>query len=270
MDGILLIDKPEGWTSFDVCNKVRHLSLTKKVGHSGTLDPFATGLLIVFLGKATKSIQYFQDGDKEYIGEMLLGEKRDTGDVTGKILNSKSEIRNNDQISKSKLEEVFAKYIGEIEQVPPMYSAISINGQRLYKLARKGIEIERKARKINIYDLRLIGERVIGLDASLALEYRKIEDGQTSNNTFPTSNPLPFPNPISFYVSCSKGTYIRQLVIDIGDDLGCGAYLSKLRRTASHPFRISQALTMDAIINLGQIGKLETVLLPTEDFINIC
>lgn len=249
MDGILLIDKPEGWTSFDVCNKIRHLSLTKKVGHAGTLDPFATGLLVVFLGKATKTIEKLAGADKEYVGKMVLGVKTDTGDVTGKILNPNSEFRNNDQITKSKIEEIFKKYIGEIEQVPPMYSAVQVNGQRLYKLARKGIEVERKARKINIYDLRLTHDVSHDLPAG-----RQAQSAQR----------------VSFLVSCSKGTYIRQLVIDIGDDLGCGAYLSKLKRTASHPFRISQALSMDAIINLAKIGQLETVLLPTEDFINIC
>lgn len=264
MDGILLIDKPQDWTSFDVCNKIRHLSLTKKVGHAGTLDPFATGLLVVFLGKATKSIEQFVGGDKEYVGEMTLGMKTDTGDVTGKpvMSNVPLDIARGQMSNEGEIKKIFEKYIGEIEQVPPMYSAVQVNGQRLYKLARKGIEIERKARKINIYNLEMLG---YGDDVRIGEV-----DVATAETVTPERNGLRNLNRINFKVSCSKGTYIRQLVIDIGDDLGCGAYLSKLQRTASHPFRISQALSMDAIINLAKIGQLETVLLPTEDFINIC
>ena len=155
MDGIIIVNKPEDWTSFDVCAKIRNLSKTKKVGHSGTLDPFATGVLPVFLGSATKSIQQFLEGEKGYIAEMTLGIKTDTLDKTGKVLNSNSETTTNFQISKEQVERVFSKYRGEIEQKPPMFSAVRINGQRLYKLARKGETVERNVRKVTIYDLQI-------------------------------------------------------------------------------------------------------------------
>ena len=241
MDGIILVNKPQGWTSFDVCNKIRHLTGTKKVGHSGTLDPMATGVLPVFLGKATKSIQYFMSGDKGYAGEMVLGVRTDTGDATGKTLNPKSEILSNLKIQISQIQNIFKKYIGEIEQVPPMYSAVKINGQRLYRLARKGIEIKREPRKIKIYELRLTPND--SPDAAATAQR------------------------IAFYVLCSKGTYVRQLVMDIGDDLGCGAHLSALERVYSHPFHISQALDIVTIENLAKIGKLDTVIFTPEEFI---
>jgi tRNA pseudouridine55 synthase len=231
MDGIIIVNKPQGWTSFDVVAKIRNLTGTKRVGHSGTLDPMATGLLLVFLGKATKSIKYFLDGDKGYLGEMVLGVKTDTGDADGKTIMTNAECR----ITNECIIETFKKYTGEIEQVPPMYSAVKVGGQRLYKLARKGIEVKRDARKVTIYDLRTLND-------------------MTGNR-------------ISFCVFCSKGTYVRQLVMDIGDDLGCGAHLSKLERIYSHPFHISQALGMDTIVTLAKIGQLSTVLISPEEMI---
>ena len=238
MDGIIIVDKPQGWTSFDVVAKIRNLTKVKKVGHSGTLDPMATGVLPVFLGKATKSISYFLNGDKGYEGEMVLGVRTETGDAEGKIQTSNVQLQNKSeiQISKSQIEELFKKYTGDIEQVPPMYSAVKIKGQRLYELARKGIEVERKSRKIRIYALRIT-------------RYEK--------------------DRVGFYVECSKGTYVRQLAVDIGDDLGCGAHLSALRRVYSHPFHISQAITIDTLINLAKADKLEAVVLPHEEFIGI-
>ncbi|MFA6430955.1 MAG: tRNA pseudouridine(55) synthase TruB [Candidatus Margulisiibacteriota bacterium] len=237
MDGIIIVDKPIGWTSFDVCAKIRNLSMTKKVGHSGTLDPMATGVLPVFLGKATKSIQQFLDGDKGYLAEVTLGFKTDTGDATGKPVNPKSQIPNP---KKEEIIEILKKYTGEIEQVPPMFSAVKINGQRLYKLARQGIEVERKPRKIKIYELRMT--------------HYDSQDSAAQHFTL--------------LVLCSKGTYIRQLATDIGDDLGCGAHLSALQRTFSQPFHISQALSMDTIVNLAKIGKLDSVVLKVEDILS--
>lgn len=239
MDGIIIVNKPQGWTSFDVVAKIRNLSRVKKVGHSGTLDPMATGVLPVFLGRATKSIQYFLDGDKGYTAELTLGVKTETGDATGKIQTSKSKPQNKSEIQNPKaeqIEEVLARYRGEIEQVPPMYSAKKVNGQRLYKLARQGIEIERKPQKVHIYELRLT----------------------------PNVSQIATDNRITLQIRCSKGTYIRQLAVDIGDDLGCGAHLSKLERTYAHPFRISQALSMDTIVTLAKIGKLDTIVIPVE------
>jgi tRNA pseudouridine55 synthase len=239
MDGIIIVNKPAGWTSFDVVNKIRKVTGERKVGHSGTLDPMATGVLPIFLGSATKSIQYFLNGDKGYSGEMTLGVKTDTGDADGKILNPKSEILNKPQIqiTESQIEEAFNKYRGEIEQIPPMFSAVKVNGQRLYKLARKGIEVKREPRKITIYDLRITQD-----DSRLAAAGR-----------------------ITFSVLCSKGTYVRQLVVDIGDDLGCGAHLSRLERTYAHPFHISQANSLETIVTLAKIGQLSTVILSPEE-----
>ena len=241
MDGIIIVNKPAGWTSFDVVAKIRNLSRTRKVGHSGTLDPMATGVLPVFLGKATKSIQSFLNGDKGYEGEMALGIRTDTGDADGKILNPKSEIRNNVQIliTKSQIEELFKKYTGEIEQVPPMHSAVKVNGKRLYELARKGIEVKRQPRKVTIYDLSLMQD-----DPQFAAAGR-----------------------IAFSVLCSKGTYIRQLVVDMGDELGCGAHLSKLVRTYAHPFHISQAIDMDTIVTMAKAGILSSVVLDPDEIL---
>jgi len=241
MDGIIIVNKPKDWTSFDVVAKIRNLSKVKKVGHSGTLDPMATGVLPVFLGKATKSIQHFMGGDKGYMAEMTLGIRTDTGDATGQILNPKSEIRNKFKTQNSNLQNIgktLEKFRGEIEQVPPMHSAVKVKGERLYKLARKGIVVKREPRRVTIHKIKLIN----------------YESGD---------NPK-----VTFEVMCSKGTYIRQLVSDMGDDLGCGAHLSKLMRTYAHPFHITQALNMDTIITLAGIGRLHTVLLPVKGILD--
>jgi len=246
VEGIIIVNKPQDWTSFDVVAKIRNLSKVKKVGHSGTLDPMATGVLPIFLGRATKSIQYFMEGNKGYLAEMTLGVRTDTGDAYGRkseILNlpagkagPKSETNSNIEIpNRKQILEVLEKYKGEIDQIPPMYSAKKVNGQRLYKLARKGIEIKREPRKVAIHSLKLL----------------KVEGSL-----------------VSFEVICSKGTYIRQLVVDIGDDLGCGAHLSKLVRTYAHPFRISQAINMDTIITLAKHGQLENVIISVESVLN--
>jgi tRNA pseudouridine55 synthase len=232
MDGIIIVNKPQGWTSFDVCAKIRGLSKTKKVGHSGTLDPNATGVLPVFLGKATKSIQHFMGGDKGYIAEMTFGIRTDTLDSDGKI----TQIANCDcQITDDAgIADILEKYKGEILQTPPMYSAVKVMGKRLYKLARKGITVKREPRKITIHSLKIINFEA-GEHAKLTIE-----------------------------VMCSKGTYIRQLVSDVGDDCGCGAHLSKLMRTYARPFHITQAVNMDTIITLAKVGRLENILIPVE------
>jgi tRNA pseudouridine55 synthase len=233
MDGIIIVNKPQAWTSFDVVAKIRNLSRARKVGHSGTLDPMATGVLPVFLGKATKSIQYFMGGDKGYIAEMTLGITTDTLDAEGKV----TQI-SNVEYRISNVEDILKKFIGEIEQIPPMHSAIKVKGKRLYKLARKGIVVKRDPRKVTIHKMKLIN----------------FEAG---------NNPK-----VTLEIMCSKGTYIRQLVSDIGDDLGCGAHLSKLMRTYARPFHITQALNMDTIITLAGVGKLHTVVVRVEDFID--
>jgi len=233
MEGIIIVNKPSDWTSFDVVAKIRNLSGEKKVGHSGTLDPMATGVLPVFLGKATKSIENFMRGDKGYLAELTLGIRTDTLDATGKTVQSSKVATDIERVVKALL-----KFKGEIEQIPPMHSAIKVQGKRLYQLARKGLVVKREPRKVMIHKLELLN----------------YEAGE-------------FPK-VTIDVVCSKGTYIRQLASDIGDELGCGAHLSKLMRTYAHPFHITQALNMDTIITLAKIGKLDTILVPVEGVLN--
>ncbi len=230
MDGIIIVNKPQGWTSFDVVAKIRGLTRISRVGHSGTLDPMATGVLPIFLGKATKSIQYFLNGDKGYNGEMVLGVKTDTGDAEGKIIMSNDKC----QMTNEGIIEAFKTYTGEIMQTPPMYSAVKVNGKKLYELARKGIEVKREPRRITVYEFRVTGR-----------ESEKV----------------------SFSVLCSKGTYIRQLAVDVGDELGCGAHLSKLERYYAHPFHLSQALDLETIVTMAKAGILSSVVLSPEEIL---
>jgi len=236
MNGIIIANKPKSWTSFDVVAKIRNLTKVKKVGHSGTLDPMATGVLPIFLGSATKTIRYFIEGDKAYLGEMTLGVKTDTGDADGKRVSGDPKIK----VSGAQIEEIFKKYTGEIEQIPPMYSAVKVKGERLYKLARQGIVVKREPRKVKIYDLHMTHD-----DSRIATEGR-----------------------IPFFVACSKGTYIRQLVQDMGDDLGCGAHLSQLERIYAHPFHISQAIKLETIITLAGVGRLASIIIQVEDLLS--
>jgi tRNA pseudouridine55 synthase len=233
MEGIIIVNKPQGWTSFDVVAKIRNLSRVKKVGHSGTLDPMATGVLPIFLGKATKSVQQFMGGDKGYIAQMTLGIRTDTLDAEGK----ETQVRSA-ECGMLDVETALKKFVGEIEQVPPMHSAVKVKGKRLYKLARKGVTVKREPRRVTIHKIKLIN----------------FESGDNPKATFE--------------VLCSKGTYIRQLVSDMGDELGCGAHLSKLMRTYAHPFHITQAVKMETIITLAKIGKLHTVVIGVEEVLN--
>lgn len=249
MEGIIIVNKPGGWTSFDVVAKIRGLTGVKRVGHSGTLDPMATGVLPVFLGKATKSIQYFLNGDKGYNGEMTLGVRTDTGDADGKVIMTNVQC----QMSNECIIEAFNKFTGEIEQIPPMHSAVKVNGTRLYELARKGIEVKRQPRKVKIYDLRVICPHPDTISTPPSPRGRGI--------------PSEGLNSIDFSVLCSKGTYIRQLVVDIGDELGCGAHLSKLERFYAHPFHISQAIDMDVIVTMAKAGILASVIIDPEEIL---
>ncbi|MBU1616202.1 MAG: tRNA pseudouridine(55) synthase TruB [Candidatus Margulisbacteria bacterium] len=250
-DGIIIVDKPAGWTSFDVVARIRNLSRVKKVGHSGTLDPIATGVLPVFLGSATKQIERFLNGDKGYLAEMMLGIKTDTGDADGKVV----ETVNGKRFTGQEIEKAFNKYRGKIKQIPPMYSAIKIKGKKLYELARKGIEVEREPREITIYQLTLLGpdgkRPASELIAGLVEEWPPAVEGDYQR--------------VIFYVECSKGTYIRKLIEDVGDDLGCGAHMTRLVRTYAHPFHLSQALTMETIVTLAKNDKLATVVIKPED-----
>lgn len=207
MDGVLNIDKPRGITSHDVVQRVRRILRIKKVGHTGTLDPEATGVLPVLVGKATKISRFLINSDKEYIATMMLGIKTDTGDSKGRVISEAS----GPFPSEKEIRSVFEGFTGRIPQVPPMYSAIKVNGMPLYSLARKGIEVERKAREITVY----------------SLDIRNIESTL-----------------ITFRVHCSKGTYIRTLVSDIGDALGVGGHLVSLRRIVAGKFRIEDSVSL--------------------------
>lgn len=208
---LLLVDKPKGWTSFDVVNKIRHLLHVRRVGHSGTLDPMATGLLIVCTGKKTKEMGQFVDLDKEYDGEMILGARTASFDAETPI----EEIRSIDGITGERLHDVVARFVGAQEQIPPMWSAVKVGGKPLYKYARKGVDVARRGRSIVIRSIEL--------------------------------HDIILPK-VAFTVVCSKGTYIRALVNDIGVALGCGAYLTALRRTRIGTYSLNQALSMDQLI----------------------
>jgi tRNA pseudouridine55 synthase len=209
IDGALLLDKPIGLSSNAALQEAKRLFGAAKAGHGGTLDPLASGLLVVLFGEATKFAGPMLDADKEYLARVKLGERTDTGDAEGKVLESKP-VR----VSAKKIEEVLGRFRGAIEQTPPMHSALKRDGVPLYKLARKGQTVERKPRRIEIHNLALLARE------SKVLELR---------------------------VRCSKGTYIRALAEDIGADLGTGAHLAALRRTASGRFRIADAATLDAL-----------------------
>ncbi|MBQ8936014.1 MAG: tRNA pseudouridine(55) synthase TruB [Oscillospiraceae bacterium] len=227
--GIIIIDKPQDWTSMDVCGKLRRLYGEKRVGHAGTLDPMATGVLPVFVGRATRAVEFAETGEKEYLAGLKLGLSTDTQDTTGQVLAERPVT-----CSRGDIEAVLDRFRGEIEQIPPMYSALKVNGQKLYQLARKGKTVERKPRSITIYQLEL-GE--------------EIEE-----------------NEYALRVKCSKGTYIRTLCQDIGDALGCGGCMSSLRRTMAAGFDLSQAVTMDRVIAAAENGTAGALLLPVDAY----
>ena len=209
-DGVLLVDKPKEWTSFDVVNMVRNRFNVPKVGHCGTLDPAASGLLVLMLGRFTRLSQKFSGEDKVYQSDMLLGTETDSQDMDGEV------IAENDysQVTEEQVREVIAGFVGDQEQLPPMFSAKKQNGKRLYKLARQGIEVEREAKPITIH----------------AIDIDEIS--------------LPH---VKFTVKCSKGTYIRTLCADMGKKLGCGAVLFDLRRTLSGKFDLQDAVTVETL-----------------------
>ena len=209
MNGILLVDKPQGWTSHDVVGKLRGILHERRIGHSGTLDPLATGLLVVFVGRATRAVEFAEAHSKEYIAGLRLGMTTDTQDITGNVLHET--VQN---ISENELKSVFSEFLGDIQQIPPMYSAIKIGGKKLYELARKGESVERKPRNVNISKLELTGRN--GNDYVLD-------------------------------VCCSKGTYIRTLCNDMGEKLGCGGCMSSLRRIKAGAFDIADAHTIEEI-----------------------
>ncbi|MBQ6030505.1 MAG: tRNA pseudouridine(55) synthase TruB [Oscillospiraceae bacterium] len=222
-NGILIVDKPAGWTSQDVAAKLRGVFHEKRVGHGGTLDPMATGVLPIFIGRATRAVPFFEHADKVYEAGLRLGLVTDTQDVTGRTLEERAV-----DITQVQLEAALDKFRGEIAQIPPMYSAIKVNGQKLYALARQGKAVERAPRPVTIFALDLLG----GAGADWRLR-----------------------------VHCSKGTYIRTLCHDIGAALGCGGCLSALRRTRAGAYDVTRSHTMAEIL---AAENPEALLLPTD------
>jgi tRNA pseudouridine55 synthase len=209
MNGVIIIDKPVGISSFDVIRRIKKVTSIKKIGHTGTLDPLASGVLPICIGKATKLSNYLMSEKKTYRAELKLGVVTDTYDREGKILEEKMV-----EISEEEVTKAIMSFVGEIQQVPPMYSALKINGKRLYELARQGIEVEREKRNITIFNIDII---------SMKLPY------------------------VCFDVECSKGTYIRSLCYDIGEKLNVGGCMWNLRRTASGHFNIDNSIELDKI-----------------------
>ena len=222
-NGILIVDKPAGWTSQDVAAKLRGVFHEKRVGHGGTLDPMATGVLPIFIGRATRAVPFFEHADKVYEAGLRLGLVTDTQDVTGRTLEERAV-----DITQVRLEAALDNFRGEIAQIPPMYSAIKVNGQKLYALARQGKAVERAPRPVTIFALDLLG----GAGADWRLR-----------------------------VHCSKGTYVRTLCHDIGAALGCGGCLSALRRTRAGAYDVTRSHTMAEIL---AAENPEALLLPTD------
>ena len=222
--GILIVDKPQGWTSQDVVAKLRGVFHEKRVGHGGTLDPMATGVLPVFVGRATRAVPFFESAEKGYLAHLRLGISTNTQDIQGEVL---AETPQN--VSREDLQAVLPRFLGDISQIPPMFSAIKIGGKKLYELARQGKEVERKGRLIHIFSL-AAGE--------------KTEEGD-----FPLT------------VHCSKGTYVRTLCHDLGETLGCGGCMSYLRRLKAGRFTLSDAHTLEEILQAEDPTKF---LLPVD------
>lgn len=209
-NGIIIIDKPSGWTSMDVCAKLRGILHTKKVGHAGTLDPMATGVLPVFVGQATRAVSFAESGQKEYVAGLKLGLVTNTQDTSGEPLGTHPA-----SVTRTELEAVLPRFTGEIEQIPPMYSAIKVGGKKLYELARRGEEVERKPRPVTIYELEVVEQTA--------------------------------PDAFTLRIRCSKGTYVRTLCHDIGRALGCGGCMSALRRTMAAGFTLADAVTLERV-----------------------
>ena len=225
-NGIIVIDKPAGWTSMDVCAKIRGVFHERRVGHAGTLDPMATGVLPVFVGRATRAVEFTAEGGKEYVAGLRLGIVTNTQDTSGTVLEEKPV-----SADRAALEAALAPFRGDILQIPPMYSAIKRDGKKLYELARKGQEVEREPRPVTIYGLEVV-EQAGPADYLLR-------------------------------VRCSKGTYVRTLCHDIGQALGCGGCMYSLRRTEAAGFSLDQAVTLDALLSAEDPQSL---LLPVDAY----
>lgn len=214
MNGIVIIDKPAGWTSQDVTARLRRVFGTRRIGHGGTLDPMATGVLPVFVGRATRGVEFFEHAEKTYETELLLGVATDTEDTTGTVL-----FRREVSVTPGQLTAVLERFRGEIMQIPPMYSALKVNGQKLCDLARKGRQVERQPRPVTIHELTLLSR-----------------EGDT----------------LRLRVRCSKGTYIRTLCADIGEALGCGGCMQALRRTQAGEYTIAEAVPLQQLLEAAE------------------
>ena len=217
MDGIVIVDKPQGWTSQDVTARLRRVFGTRRIGHGGTLDPMATGVLPVFVGRATRAVEFFEHAEKTYETVLRFGITTDTEDMTGTVLTEE-----NVSFTEEQLQETLAAFRGEILQVPPMYSALKVNGQKLCDLARKGKTVERQPRPVTIYELTLV------------------ERGE---------------NTLRLRVRCSKGTYIRTLCKDIGEKLGCGGCMESLRRVAAGEYTTREAVPLQTLLDTEEPEK---------------
>ena len=217
MNGIVIVDKPQEWTSQDVTARLRRVFNTRRIGHGGTLDPMATGVLPVFVGRATRGVEFFEHAEKTYETVLRLGITTDTEDIFGTVLTEQDAF-----VTGTRLEEVLETFRGEILQVPPMYSALKINGQKLVDLARKGKEVERQPRPVTIHELTLLGMEAEG---------------------------------IRLRVRCSKGTYIRTLCKDIGEALGCGGCMAALRRVSAGAYTIAEAVPLQELLETTEPEK---------------
>ena len=229
MNGIIPLDKPAGITSFGAVSRMRKILNQKKIGHAGTLDPMATGVLPILVGSATRFLDFLPSSDKRYTALIKLGFETNTLDTTGEVT-----AKSDKKVSREQVEEVLKEFVGKIEQVPPMYSAVQKDGVRMYVLARKGIEVQRESREVTIYSLNLL-------------------DFNESEQEF------------SLDVSCSKGTYIRSLADDIGKKLGCGACLAGLRRTEAAGFKLGSCYTLEEVAEYAAEKHMEKRLVPIED-----
>ena len=228
MTGIILLDKPKDITSFGAVARVRRICGEKKCGHTGTLDPMATGVLTIMLGGATRFIELLPSHDKAYTASFRLGTVTDTLDITGKVLETRDV-----NVTAEQVKEKIKEFIGEISQLPPMYSAVSVDGQRLYDLARQGIEVERTPRNVTVFSIEMLSE-----------------NEQTGE--------------YEISVECSSGTYIRTLISDLGEALGCGAVMTDLRRTKANGFDIKNAVTLEQLSEAAENGVFDEVVTPVE------
>lgn len=217
MDGIVIVDKPSGWTSQDVTARLRRVFCTRRIGHGGTLDPMATGVLPVFVGRATRAVEFFEHADKRYEALLLPGVTTDTEDITGAVLE-----RREANLTEAQVEAALEGFRGQIMQIPPMYSALKVDGQKLCDLARKGREVAREPRPVTIFDLTFLG----------------FQEGK-----------------IRLSVHCSKGTYVRTLCKDIGQALGCGGCMASLRRTAAGSYTLADAVALQTLLDTREPEK---------------